>query len=630
MATGYGPSGGQKAGRWDRLVFSGEPGEFEAWSVKMLGYFRLRKLHHVFVTQADRPTDYDEKNKDVFAELIQFLDDRSLALVLSKLRDARDDGQKAWEVLHEHYSGKSKPRIISLYTELTSLVKNSDESVTDYTIRAERTACALKEAGETVSDSLCVAMILKGLPSSYKPFVTVVTQRKDDLSLQELKVMLKGQEEIENQEQTKNDECTLALAKFKPDSNPKSTGRKNKVTTQASGQQSKFKGKCFNCGLIGHMSKDCLKPKKEKQRTDNAAAKAVNDFNFKLSENGNTNFPGNAFLVDCGATSHIITDEKLFVSFDDSFNSDTHYVELADGTRHSGMAKKRGTALITLVDKQGVSKTVKMDNALLIPDYSTNILAVQCTASKGATFTFGMGNADITMHDGTKFEILMHDRLYYLPFQASQDAVNRVLDMSTWHEIYGHCNEADLRKLVKHDLVTGMQLSDKKSIKKCETCVMNKLPNFRNHAPRTKATRAFQLVHSDLTAQINPVGKHSFKYAMNFVDDFSGFVFMYMLRSKADATVALKQFLVDVKPFGQVQTLRSDNGTEYTCESFENVLRDARIKHEFSAPYSSHQNGTAERNWRTIFSMARCMLNENRLPKSLWPYAVMHTTCIRH
>jgi len=31
------------------------------------------------------------------------------------------------------YAGSGKPRIISLYTELTSLVKRSDESVTDYT-----------------------------------------------------------------------------------------------------------------------------------------------------------------------------------------------------------------------------------------------------------------------------------------------------------------------------------------------------------------------------------------------------------------------------------------------------------------------------------------------------------------
>ena len=192
MQQVMGTRSSERSGRWERLLFSGEPQEFEAWSVKIQGYLRLRKLHGVFADV--RPEDYEEKNRDVFAELIQFLDDRSLALVM---REAKDDGRKAFKVLQEHYSGKSKPRIITLYTELTSLAKSNSESITDYVIRAEKTACALQEAGEQVSDSLCVAMILKGLPAAYKPFVTVVTQRKEETTLQELKAMLRSEEELE-------------------------------------------------------------------------------------------------------------------------------------------------------------------------------------------------------------------------------------------------------------------------------------------------------------------------------------------------------------------------------------------------------------------------------------------------
>ena len=49
-------------------------------------------------------------NADVFAEIIQYLDDRSLTLVM---RDAKDDGRKAIEILREHYAGKGKPRVIA-------------------------------------------------------------------------------------------------------------------------------------------------------------------------------------------------------------------------------------------------------------------------------------------------------------------------------------------------------------------------------------------------------------------------------------------------------------------------------------------------------------------------------------
>ena len=60
---------------------------------------------------------------------------------------------------------------------------------------------------------------------------------------------------------------------------------------------------------------------------------------------------------------------------------------------------------------------------------------------------------------------------------------------------------------------------------------------------------------------------------------------------------------------------------------YENLIK---IKHQTSAPHSPHQNGTAERAWRTLFDMARCMLIESGLPKCLWTYAVMCSVYTRN
>ncbi|KAK3895660.1 hypothetical protein Pcinc_000583 [Petrolisthes cinctipes] len=43
-----------------------------------------------------------------------------------------------------------------------------------------------------------------------------------------------------------------------------------------------------------------------------------------------------------------------------------------------------------------------------------------------------------------------------------------------------------------------------------------------------------------------------------------------------------------------------------------------------------HENGTAERSWRTLFEMARCMLLEAKLPKKLWTYALRTAAYIRN
>ena len=58
-------------------------------------------------------------------------------------------------------------------------------------------------------------------------------------------------------------------------------------------------------------------------------------------------------MVDGGATSHIVNDIGKFKSFDDTFQPESHSRELADGTKCSGIAQRRGTAMIDLLDSAG-------------------------------------------------------------------------------------------------------------------------------------------------------------------------------------------------------------------------------------------------------------------------------------
>jgi hypothetical protein len=104
-STGYGPRHSRN------LIFNGDDDKYELWEIKFLAYLRLQGLLSV-VTAADDVADAD-KNGKVFAELILVLDDRSLSLIM---RDAKDDGKKAIQILRDHYLGTSKPRIIALYT----------------------------------------------------------------------------------------------------------------------------------------------------------------------------------------------------------------------------------------------------------------------------------------------------------------------------------------------------------------------------------------------------------------------------------------------------------------------------------------------------------------------------------
>ena len=140
-------------GTRSRLIFNGDDRSYELFEVKFLGYLKIKKLDDVIKNLEEEQTDADideNKNSRVFAELVQVLDDRSLSLII---RDCKDNGRKAIRTLRAHYLPKGKPRIITLYTQLTSMVKGQSETITDYLIRAETASAGLKDAGEIIQDN---------------------------------------------------------------------------------------------------------------------------------------------------------------------------------------------------------------------------------------------------------------------------------------------------------------------------------------------------------------------------------------------------------------------------------------------------------------------------------------------
>jgi len=201
---------------------------------------RLRKLRDVILPPPNTEVDAN-KNAEAFAELIQFLDDKSLSLVM---RDAADDGIKALEILRQHYAGTGKPHIITLYTELTSLSKCTNESVTDYVIRAEKAATALNNAEEKVSDSLLIALVLKGLPESYKSFVVVITQSDKQRSFAEFKAALLSIEDTERSRNVASDDSVI-------------TSEHKHVAANNTGCSNHRNIVCHRCKRVGHIAHFC-------------------------------------------------------------------------------------------------------------------------------------------------------------------------------------------------------------------------------------------------------------------------------------------------------------------------------------------------------------------------------------
>ncbi|KAK3716454.1 hypothetical protein RRG08_057377 [Elysia crispata] len=315
----------------------------------------------------------------------------------------------------------------------------------------------------------------------------------------------------------------------------------------------------------------------------------------------------------------------------ENFKPSNHVIELADGSRNRNLALGQGDVEMDILNSHGNRCSLTLENALNIPSFSQNIFSVTAATEKGETIIFsehsGKLFAKVKDSSNAQFvEIHKEGKLYYINSVQHSTKVSRTLKQ--WHEALGHCNTQDILKL--EGKVEGMVITNKTDKFQCEVCPQGKMTDFRSRVPDNSASAPFELVHIDLSGPIDPISIDGHRYALACVDSFSNLACVYFLKHKDDACDAFKQYIADISPYGTIKSVRSDQGGEFISEKFVSMLIQNKICHERSAPYSQHQNGKAERAWRTLFDMARCLLVQSGLNKNMWTYAVLTAAYIRN
>ena len=135
------------------LMFTGKEEDYDIWETRFLGYMSIKNLKKTILTSTSEADA--GKNEKAYAEL----DETSLSIIMNDANDRRRD---ALSLLRDHYRDSGKPRIFTMYTNLCNLKYPYGEDLTEYISGAERLASNLKAARETISDSLLVAMVMKG------------------------------------------------------------------------------------------------------------------------------------------------------------------------------------------------------------------------------------------------------------------------------------------------------------------------------------------------------------------------------------------------------------------------------------------------------------------------------------
>ena len=136
-----------------------------------------------------------------------------------------------------------------------------------------------------------------------------------------------------------------------------------------------------------------------------------------------------------------------------------------------------------------------------------------------------------------------------------------------------------LRKAVENtsDFPKGIKFPTTDPI--CRGCAEGKMPSASFPPSLNRATRPFEIVHTDLKS-FPVLSYHKYKYFITFLDNYTSHGWIVMIKLKSDMKVIIKQFNAMVKnQFNfTVGTFRSDEGGEYNDRELLDDLKDLGIQ----------------------------------------------------
>jgi hypothetical protein len=145
--------------------------------------------------------------------------------------------------------------------------------------------------------------------------------------------------------------------------------------------------------------------------------------------------------------------------------------------------------------------------------------------------------------------------------------------------------------------------------------------------PKSSSQSSFplELIFSDVWGPAcDSFGRN--KYYVSFIDDYSKFTWIYLLKHKSEVFQCFHDFqnLVERQFDRKILALQSDWGGEY--EKLNSFFSKTGIVHLVSCPHAHQQNGAAERKHRHIVEVGLSLLAHSSMPLKYWDQAFLTAT----
>ena len=267
-----------------------------------------------------------------------------------------------------------------------------------------------------------------------------------------------------------------------------------------------------------------------------------------------------------------------------------------------------------------------LHNILVTPSLIKNLISVRAlTRDNDVSVEFdpyGFSIKDLHTRQ-VKLRCDSQGDLYPLQPPAPQAFHATAISVDLWHQRLGHPGRDQLTAALRSFPFN----CTKSAAHTCPACQLGKHVRLPFSSSSSVSYFPFQLLHSDVwTSPVPSISGN--KFYLVIIDDYSHYVWTFPLMNKSDVVPTFLSFCSYVSRQFRLPILsfQTDNGREFDNFTLRKYFQDNGIAFRLSCPYTSAQNGKAERTLRTLNDSVRTMLLHAHAPPSFWAEALATAT----
>ena len=623
---------------------------FKRWKGKVLFYLNLLKVAYVLVEKNPNKESTEGMNEEDLEQHLEKcaqyeIDEYNcryylLNCLFDQFYDYYENtystAKRIWKALQFKYDTEQVGAKKYAASHFFRYQMVDGKSMVDQVQEFQMIAHEVRSEGVKFGDNLIVLGIIDKLPPSWSEFQKSLRHKQKEITLEDLITRIRVEEEARGQDakftqdvKESSTKVNLVTSSAAPNDSqnaylkPKGNIGKKNYKPHNKKWRSNQKNKnhvhqnsnvCYVCGKSGHIARVCRFRKREPQPQAHVIEEPfvamLTDIFMVENRDG--------WWADSGANRHVCFDKDWFKKY-------TPYEEpktLMLGDSHTIQALGSGEVELKFTS----GKVLILKDVMHTPSIRKNLVSSFLLNKAGFKQTIVSDQYIISKKGIFVGKGYVSDDMFKLNVEINKSGTSSVYMLSCvnfWHARLCHINSRYV------GMMSGLGLIPKLNNKfeKCEVCSIAKITKGP-HKSVVRNTTLLELIHTDICEFGSILTRGGNKYIITFIDDFSKFTFVYLLKNKSDALETFKIFLLEVEnQFGKkIKRIRSDRGREYESFGFNSYVQSLGIIHETTPPYSPQSNGVAERKNRTLIELTNAMLIESCAPLNLWGEAVL-TAC---